>query len=218
MLEDFIFFSEKLFDQAIAARETTKVVSRMFINGKEFTDRVPAGTKSYFRDEEGAVVAANVADASESNPAFLITRKDEPCEDVIFCLFRDAVSGSPHWNTKNPFLSISVLRNSGNYNFEEKPFIQEGFSLVKITDREIGDKETIFMMWNCDNKAVRLYSSDESKKPEIDLYSRDYWDKCYQQRDFLDVDRVYLSLIYDCQKIYYETYETIEQETKKTKV
>lgn len=130
------------------------------------------------------------------------------------------ISNNLKYNKKmheiNSNLTIQVLSNfDDKYLGDVKSTIQPGFAVVKITDKILGNKETIFMIDGSnhspalsipdDVESINLSNYEDRKKLVVDLNSTEYWEKCNQQRNLFDVyegESLYLMLIQDCQEIY----------------
>jgi len=119
----------------------------------------------------------------------------------------------------NPNLIIQVLSNfEDKYFGDVEPSIQPGFAVVKVTDKTLENKETVFMIDGPSNSPVLalsdgidpeviidLSNSEDRKKMVVYLGSAEYWEECNQQREFLDVyegTRLYQMLLQECQEIY----------------
>ncbi|MCX6758035.1 MAG: hypothetical protein NTZ44_04110 [Candidatus Nomurabacteria bacterium] len=191
-LEDFIFSAEELYRIALDARDSKKNVARTYINGKEFTSKIESGTTSRFEDAK--IVVGNVIGASENNPDFLITTKEELGKETLYQVAKNIMGLS--FFIVNPYLTIQVLQNT---NDEIDRLIPLTCFVVKIIDRMLNNKETIFIMNDHRDLFIEVNTTTYATFPT------EKWNKCYEQREFLNFyegNNLYEALIQDCQKNY----------------
>jgi len=119
----------------------------------------------------------------------------------------------------NPNIDIQVMSYSGEEYFgDNRLFIQPGCALVRVVDRDLINRETFFIIAGRDRSpgltlpddispevVIDLSKPEDRKKLVVDLRTREYWEKCEQQREFFDVfegEAMFQLVFQDCQKIY----------------